>query len=337
MSFRYRLRAPFQRFLFALLVAAVAVVFSEKMYWYVTGYGTLDLLVGYFFPSYIMLWIIDAFRVRRFAPLFLAAAVFGFVAEGVLVGTIYEGGLLGLFNISYTPLAWHAPLTVLFGWWWVGRRLAGGSLRGLVAGCAAVGLFWGLWSLAWWLPENVADPALLAQGARLGQWPPAEFALHAFTFTALLALAHWLLGRGGRLPSFRPGRGEAALVIGGLLFFYAGVVVAVPWAPLKLLPLLGLTLGALAVNRRREPPGSLLAEPRGPARPAALAALFAMPAVAVAVYAVAAAVALPVDAIYVITSLGLVLGSAVLGGAAWLAALGWTIRRDTRYEIRDTS
>ncbi|MBP6786349.1 MAG: hypothetical protein KA170_02085 [Candidatus Promineofilum sp.] len=328
MAHFHRLRAPLQRFAFALLLSAVAVVFSEKMYWYVTGYGLLDLLLGYFFPSYIVLWIIDAFRVRRLAPLFLAAAVFGFVAEGVLVGTIYEGGPMGLFSISYTPLAWHAPLTVLFGWWWLGRRLAAGSLRRLAAGCAAVGLFWGLWSLAWWLPENAADPALLAQGARLGQWPPAEFALHALAFTGLLALAHWLLGRGGRMPSFRPGRLEAALVIGGLLFFYAGVVIAVPWAPLKLLPLLALTLGALAANKRREPPGSLLAEPRGRARPAALAALFVMPAVAVGVYALAAAVALPAGAIYVITAVGLVLGPAVLGGLAWLAALGWTIKRN---------
>ncbi len=136
MTLLHRLRAPLHRVAFALLVAAVAVVLSEKLYWYVTGYGTLDLLVGYFFPAYIMLWVIDALRVRRLAPLFLAAAVFGFVAEGMVVGTLYEGGPLGLFNVSYTPLAWHAPLTVLFGWHWLGRRLAAGSLRGLAAGCA---------------------------------------------------------------------------------------------------------------------------------------------------------------------------------------------------------
>lgn len=258
---------------FALLVAAVTVVFSEKMYWYVTGYGLLDLLVGYFFPAWVLLWVIDAFRVRRVAPLFLAAAVFGFLTEGVLVGTIYEGGPLGLFNVSYTPLAWHAPLSVLFGWHWLGRRLAAGSLRGLAAACAAVGLFWGVWALAWWLPENVADPVLAAQGARLGRWPAADFALHAFTFTALLVAAHRLLGRGGRLPAFRPSRAEIGLVMAGLLFFLAGVAAtlppaAVPWALLKLAALLALTLGALYVNRRREPPGSLPADPSGPARPA---------------------------------------------------------------------
>ena len=325
MTLRERLRSMVGRVGFALLLAAVAVPFSEKMYWYVTGYGLADLLLGYFLPSFILLWVIDAFHVRRLGALFLAAAVFGFVAEGVLVGTLYEGGPLGLFNVSYTPLAWHAPLSILFGWHWLGRRLAAGSLRGLVAGCAAVGLLWGVWATAWWLPENVADPALLAAGARLGQWPAADFALHAFTFTGVVAAAHWLLARGGRRPSFRPGRVEGALGGAGLLFFFAGVVSAVPWAPLKLLPLLALIFIALYVNKRREPPGSLLAEARGPARPAALAALFVMPAAAVVVYAALAALAPPVDVLYALTAYGLVLLPALLGGVAFVAAVAQAV------------
>jgi len=111
------------------------------------------------------------------------------------------------------------------------------------------------------------------------------------------------------------------LVGGGLLFFYAGVLAAVPWAPLKLLPLLALTLGALYVNKRREPPGSLLAEARGPARPAGLALLFVMPAAATAVYAALAALDPPVEVLYTLTAYGLVIGPAVLGGVAYVAAV----------------
>ena len=128
-----KMRPALERVGRALLVSAIVVVFSEKLYWYVTGYDVVELILGYFFPAYVLLWVIDAFRVRWAAPLFLAAAVFGFITEGVLVGTIYEGGPLGLFSASYTPLAWHAPLSVMFGWWWLGRRLAAGSLRGLMA------------------------------------------------------------------------------------------------------------------------------------------------------------------------------------------------------------
>lgn len=324
MTPRQRFAPALGRVGFALLLAAVAVPFSEKMYWYVTGYGLLDLLLGYFLPAYVLLWVIDACRVRRLGALFLAAAVFGFVAEGVLVGTLYEGGPLGLFNVSYTPLAWHAPLSILFGWHWLGRRLAAGSLRGLAAGCATVGLLWGAWATAWWLPQNAADPALLAAGARLGQWPVADFARHAFAFTGVVAAAHWLLARGGRRLSFRPGWVEAALVGGGLLFFFAGVLMAVPWAPLKLLPLLGLTFAALYVNKRREPPGSLLAEAQRPARPAGLLVLFVMPAAATAIYALLAALAPPVDLLYALTAYGLVLVPAALGGVAYLAAVAQT-------------
>lgn len=321
-----RLRPALNRLVFALLTSAVLLVFSEKLFWYVTGYSYFDLLIGYFFPAWALLWIIDTFRVRRLAPLFLAAAVFGFLTEGMLVGTLYGAGPLDLFSVSYTSLAWHAPLSVLFGWYFLHRRLVTGDDRALWLGCAAVGLLWGLWAMAWWLPENAADPALLAQGARLGQWPAAEFALHAFAFTGTLALAHWLLGRGDR-SSFHPSPVEGVLVGLGLLFFFVTAVLpATPWAPLKLLPLLGVTLLALYVNRRREPPGSLLADLAGPIPPRRLLPLVAMPTVAVAVYAVAAILAPPVDVIYLITAFGGVYVTTVLGGLAYVVAVVGTVR-----------
>jgi len=55
--------------------------------------------------------------------------------------------------------------------------------------------------------------------------------------------------------------------------------------------------------------------------------LFAMPAVAVAVYGAAVALDPPVDVIYAITAAGLVLGPAVLGGLAFVAALVWTVMK----------
>lgn len=326
-AFGARLRPALGRLAFALLTAAILVVFSEKLFWYVTGYTLLDLLAGYFFPAFVLLAVVDVFRVRRPAALFLAAAVFGFVAEGMLTNTLYAGGPLAWFSVSYTPLAWHAPLSVVFGWWWLRRELVRGRARRLALGCAAVGLLWGLWAMAWWLPENAADPALLAQGARLGRWPVADFALHAFTFTGLLALAHWLLGRGGWRAAFRPSWIEAGLVVAGLLVFFGALVLPVyPWAPLRLLALLALTFGALYVNKRHEPPGSLLSDLVGPIPPVRLVPLALMPAVAVAVYAVGAALNPSPDLIRAITAYGLVLGTAVLGWVAFLVALARTVR-----------
>ena len=323
-----RLRPALGRLAFALLSAAVLIVFSEKLFWYVTGYSVLDLLLGYFFPAFVLLWVVDFFRVRRLAPLFLAAAIFGFVAEGMLTNTLYEGGPLAWFSASYTPLAWHAPLSVVFGWWWLRRELVAGRARRVALGCAAVGVLWGLWALAWWLPENAADPALLAAGARLGRWPVADFALHAFAFTGLLALAHGLLGRGGWRVAFWPSWVEIVLVATGLLLFFGALVLPVyPWAPLRLAALVGVAIGALYVNRRREPPGSALDDLAGPVRPPHLLALATMPTVAVAVYAVAGVLEPSADVIRVITAYGLVLGTAVLGWVAFLAALVLTVRR----------
>ena len=323
-----RLRPALGRLAFALLSSAVLLVFSEKLFWYVTGYGFLDLLFGYFLPAFALIWLVGAFRVRRLAPLFLAAAVFGFVAEGMLTNTLYEGGPLAWFSASYTPLAWHAPLSVVFGWWWLRRELVAGRARRVALGCAVVGVLWGLWAMAWWLPENAADPALLAAGARLGRWPVAGFALHAFAFTGLLALAHGLLGRGGWRVAFRPSWAEVGLVAVGLLFFFGTLVLPVyPWAPLRLAALVGLAVGGLYVNKRREPPGSVLADLAGPVRPRHLVALATMPAAAVSVYALAAALSPSADVIRVITTYGLVLGTAMLGWVAFVAALVLTVRR----------
>ncbi|MCW5863134.1 MAG: hypothetical protein KIT52_08515 [Anaerolineae bacterium] len=322
------LRSVLGRVAFAALSAIVLLIFSEKLYWYVTGYALVDLLIGYIFPAFVLLWVVDVFRARRLPALFLAGAVFGFVAEGMLTNTLYEGGPLALFSASYTPLAWHAPLSVVFGWWWLRRELIAGRGRQLALGSAVAGVLWGVWALAWWLPENAADPTLLAQGARLGRWPVADFALHAATFTALLAATHWLLGRGGWRPAFRPTWVEGALVAVGLLVFFVTLVLPVyPWALLKLAALVGATLAALAVNRRREPPGSALSDLAGPVAARRLLPLAAMPAAAVAVYAIAATLNPSPDLIRVIDAYGLVLGTAVLGWVAWLSSVVVVLRR----------
>ncbi len=190
-----------------------------------------------------------------------------------------------------------------------------------------MGLFWGLWSLAWWLPENLADPELLADGARLGPWPVGEFAAHAFLFTAVLIIAHWLLGRGGWQSRFRPSRWELALLAGGLLFFFVFQVwLAIWWAPLTLGLVLALALLPLTVNRRRESEGSLLATLDGPVRWQDALLILAMPAVAVAIYALATVFQPPLDLIYLVTTFGQVLGSAVAGTVAFVLAIFFTLR-----------
>lgn len=361
-----RLRPVAQRAAFALLTSVIVVTFSEKMYWYVTGYEVVVLWLAYFLPVFAFLTVVDFFQVQRPAQLFLAAAVFGFLVEGMLAPVLYEGGPFGWFSIAYTPLAWHAPLSIIFGWFLLRRWLVNRQRGRLALGCLAVGLFWGVWSLAWWLPENANDPALLAQGARLGQWPVWEFGLHAFVFTGLVALAHWLLGQGGWQRRFQPTWVELLLV--GLLLagFFSATVLPIygPWTTLKLGFVLAAALLPLWLARESLPAGSylgsladggelgsgegrekesrvtgVLAEERdgegrekesrvtgGAVRPVDALLILLMPAAAVAVYAVAAWLQPPEDLLYIITTWGPVLGTAYLGMGAFIIAIVLTLR-----------
>jgi hypothetical protein len=321
----------FNRLLFAALSAAILVVFSEKVYWYIQGYGFLELLLYYFFPTYVFLWAIEAFRVRRWAPLFLAAALYGFLVEGVLTPVLYEDGLLGLFHVSYTSLAWHALVSVLFGWYWLRRLLIQGDDRRIMLWSAVFGLFWGLWSLAYWLPENLDDAELLAEGFILGKWPVGAFAIYALLFTAALAISHLALARGYWQASFKPSRyeiGAAWLAI--IAYFIVEVVLAVPFAPVKLGALLALVFLPLWMNRQREPAGSLLAELAKPVAEKKVVLLFVMPLAAIVVYGLAFFLQPDENTLRLMSALPLVWIPTIVGGILFLAAIfsTWRAARD---------
>jgi len=163
-----RVRPLVQRLLFVFLTATILTFFSERSYWYITGFYLFGAAVFYAFPTFAFLWAVEHFHVRRPAPLFLAAALYGFLVEGVLAPILYADGLFGWFHVSYTSLGWHAVISVIFGWYLLRRWMLQGKLGWLTMGSAAFGLFWGAWSLVFWLPENLNDPELLASGADLG-------------------------------------------------------------------------------------------------------------------------------------------------------------------------
>ena len=317
----------FNRLLFAALTAAVLVVFSEKIYWYIQGYGFLELLLFYFFPTYVFLWAIEAFRVRRWAPLFLAAALFGFLVEGVLAPVLYEDGLLGLFHVSYTSLAWHALLSVLFGWYWLRRLLIQGNDRRIIIWSLIFGLFWGLWSLVYWLPENLNDAALLAEGFTLGKWQVGAFAIHALLFTAVLAISHLALVRGYWQASFKPSRYEIGAVwLAIIAYFIVNVALAIPFAPVKLAVLLALVFLPLWANRQRQPEGSLLVDLAKPVVEKKVVLLFVMPLVATAVYGLAFFLQPDEDVIRLVSAAPLIWIPTILGGVFFVAAIFFTWR-----------
>ena len=316
------MKAALYRLTFVLLTAATMVFTSEKVYWYVQGYPVVELILFYALPVYASLWALEYFRARSLASLVLIAALYGFLVEGVLTPVIYENGLLDPVMPAYF-VGWHGLLSVVFGWYLLHRWLVRGQWKRILVGGSLFGLFWGTWSLTYWLPENIAEfEALLAQGEPVipGAWPAVDFALYVFTFTLILAAAHWLLGRFW-LTSFQPSRWEKWIIGLGLGALFGLMVLPVqPLAFLKLAALLGLIYLGLRANLRREAAGSLLADLAGPIRPGHTLALLAMPTLASLVYALAVAIQPSQEALRAMLAITPPVQSFV-GGAAFVWAL----------------
>lgn len=273
--------------LFVFISSAVLVFFSEKAYWYVQGFEVGGLILYYAVPTAASLWALQAFRVHDLSGVVLVGTLFAFLVEGVLTPVIYEAGLLDPVMPAYF-IGWHGLLSVVFGWYLLRRWLVEKRWKRLLLTCLIFGLFWGVWSLTFWLPENIAEfEALAAAGepARPGQWTPIEFAFYALLFTLMLMTGHWLLGRGIWKSEFRlstPGKVVLAMVLVGL--FVLQVLLILPLAFLKLTALLLLVFLPLAAHRRRQSSPPLLTSLQGRAGFLPLLTLLVMPAAASLVY-----------------------------------------------------
>lgn len=244
------LRKPLvEHWVLTLATGYMLTFFSEHMFWsrYRPGEDSLlnYLLVWLVYSciAFIFLCLVRFFRIRTRWALFLAGAAVGWLAEGVIVQTTYEALPL---SISFTSLAWHAPITVLLGWYTLRRWLLVAKPARLLALCGLIGLGWGVWAITWWYE----DPNQIST--------PLNFALFAFAATLFLILAHRVYDR---FPPehFQPSRVEVIML--SVLFVLYFLVVTVPVAPLALLilPMLALLLYLpLRRNRNSEPPGSLL-------------------------------------------------------------------------------
>lgn len=170
-------------------------------------------------------------RVRRVAAVVVAGAAYGWVVEGVVATTLYGDAEIPFpATVAWTALAWHMPVAVLGGWWLLGRLLARRRARTVTRAGVIAGTCWGGWAAGW-------GPAAASHAA---------FLLLALVVTVLVTAAHLVLEvvpppRGGTLP----------VVCGVLALGWFGVVVlpTTPWAPVVLVPLLGLC--AVVLSRTR--------------------------------------------------------------------------------------
>ncbi len=267
------IRAVARRILLVLSAGYILMFFSEHMFWARYRPGTdgtanyLSTWIAYSLAGYAALAAVSIFRARRPAGVFLAGAVFGWLLEGVVVGTTYE--MLPL-SISFTGLAWHALISFAIGLWALPEILS--RRRGLVIPVfIGIGLFFGAWAINW-----NANPQEYHASA-------AEFILFAAAATALLIPAYGAFTAMRRSPiRIFPAEGIALVLVA--LFFFIFRAGAQPVALCVLPVLLGITFAALWWNRRKETAGSLLADPLPPIPARVLAALVLIAAAAIAVY-----------------------------------------------------
>lgn len=276
------MRRTIQRLLFVGLSTVITVFFSEKAYWHVQGYAYVELVLYYAFPVYACLWAIDYFRVRRLSALVLVAALYAFLVEGVLTTVLYEAGLLDLMMPAYF-IGWHGLLSFVFGWYGVRKWLVKGQWGRVLAFGFVFGLFWGIWSVTWWLPEAFDGPV------SPDRWSIVDFGLYTLIFTSTLALSHWLLGRGMWPREFKLSKVEKWLIGLSLVALFGLTVFPVlPVAIMKLVFLLGIVFLGLRAGRVGEENGSkrtILSEVAGPVKGVHVPALVAMPVAATGVYA----------------------------------------------------
>jgi hypothetical protein len=257
----------------------VLFFFSERLFWSlwrpgddIGTYGATWFV--YAFLGYLLLATIRLFRVRDLWALFLAGAVFGWLVEGVYAMTMFGDASLPFpLTISWTGLAWHAPISVVLGWYGLRRALQAGSIWPVLWLSLLVGAFWGFWALGW----GLETPPIVPDGG--------AFFIHAMLATLVLGASQQLIGWGDP-ANFRPSRPGLILTIGVVLAFFGFVTLpAIPWSPLLIIPLLSLVFFALRRNRAQEKGSDALAQLAAPVPLLHLVGLACIPVAATAIYA----------------------------------------------------
>ena len=305
-----------QKLAVVLATGYILFFYSERVFWSFVRPGDKlgDLVltwIVYSLLGWVFLLLVRQCRIAAFPALFLAGAVFGWLAEGVVVDTMYgNAGNPFPASISFTGLAWHALLSVGVGWYWQAKVLAAANLGRIALSAIALGLGWGLWA-GWWPAELGKDHTSLV-----------AFAGHTLAVFIPLFAAWAVLGIAG--PEwFRPARFELPILLGLAALVFLGVrVPATPRSVLILPPLLLLCAYGLRRNQSQEQRPDLVEAVLGHIRFRSCLPLLLMPFTAVAVYVPVAmwGVTLPTNwVLYLIT---MPLGFICLFGSLWVLHRG---------------
>ncbi len=298
-----------------LAVGFLLFFFSERLFWTIFKPGDhfADLLItwlAYSVLGCVFLNILKRCEASKLPRIVLAGAIYGWLTEGALVGTLYgtESSAPFPLSIVQTALSWHMLISVVVGWYFLTGAIRQGSLPKTVAISTGVGLFWALWAPFQWRETN---PTIV---------PIRAFVAHAALTGACLAVACGILS-GEATSHYKPGR--FGLGISGLILaiFYSQQVKALGLRPLILLPLLvGGVLALLSWTKTsHQPPADCVPASR-PWKCAA--SIMFMPLAASLAYAFQISIhTRGINPSWIFN------GIALLGGLTFVAACALTLRK----------
>jgi hypothetical protein len=295
--------------------------FSERLFWTIfkPGDQIFELVItwlAYSVLACVFLNIESRFGASDLSRIALAGAVYGWLAEGALVGTLYgtESSAPFPLSIVVTTLSWHMLLSVLVGWYFLTGAVRQGSVVKTATISVGVGLFWAVWAPFQW---RETPPVMV---------PISNFVAHAALIGTCLAVACGILS-GESWTRYNPGWFGLGVSVLVLVVFYSEQVKALGLRPLILLPLLIAFVLALLhwTKSKNDQPMEHVAIFK---RWKCAAAIMIMPLTATIVYAFQ----ISIETRGINPSL-IFHGLAVVGGVAFVAACGRTIRNRLTREL----
>ena len=300
-----------KRIFLALSTGYIFFFFSERMFWGVwrpddTLVENIATWLAYSALAYIVLIVIKQFNVRDMWTLFVVGALYGWIGEGVIAMTLFgAGGMPFPWTISFTALAWHAPITVVAGWYLMRVWMEERQYKRLFMLIVSFGIFWGVWSMA--LP--LETPPIMPNSF--------EFALHAFTITILLIISHGFFSWADP-ASFSAGRFEKMILAVIVVLFALFITIpAIPYAAVVLPILFGSVYVILRKNglvETREDALSVMGRPVGVWNSLIL---LLMPLCATLVYAATVGNGIIFPTNFIVFFITMPLGFILFGMAVW--------------------
>lgn len=200
--------------------------------------------IAYTLASLVAYGLMRRYRVSSWKGMFVVGAIYGWLIEGAVVATMYGTELPIWATISYTSLAWHALVTVVFGWFYAFQIFSKTyPLKKFFLYMTLLGLLWGVWALNW----GIERPA----------WDTSSdvFLLHSILFITPLPFAYLLvskLGKGMHALS------KQSWIILTLCFgFLYGVQFLLPLFPFSLILPILIALSVFALKRARSVVGGV--------------------------------------------------------------------------------